>query len=216
MQENIQARYTQEASACSNLSCGNNMDILQISRGEAILDLGCGRGTDTLEAARRTGQTGFAVGLDLTQAMVETAARNAAEGCISNVRFVCGDIESLPFDEGTFDAVISNCVINHARDKTKVYKEIYRVLKPGGRFVVSDAVTKTPLPDTVKNDPEAWAQCFGGAVTEQEYFDSIHLAGFGRTEVKKRREYKKNTYDFISLTIQAFKINPLSAKGGIS
>ena len=207
MQEQIRTRYAEEASSCSNLSCGNNMDILQISDGEAVLDLGCGRGTDTMQAARQTGQDGIAVGLDLTQAMVDKAKQNAAEAGIDNTRFICGDIENLPFEDETFDAVISNCVINHARDKTKVYKEIYRVLKPDGRFVVSDAVTKTPLPDSVKNDPEAWAQCFGGAVTENEYFDSIYAAGFNRVEIKKRREYIKNSYDFISLTIQAFKIN---------
>ncbi len=206
MQKNIRARYAGEASSCSNLSCGNNLDILQIAEGEDILDLGCGRGADTLEAARRTGSDGIAVGLDLTEAMVEKATHNAGEAGVANAYFICGDIESLPFDDETFDAVISNCVINHARDKRKVYSEIYRVLQPGGRFVVSDAVTKQPLPDDVKNDPEAWAQCFGGAVTETEYLDSIRSAGFDRLEIKKRREYVKNTYDFISLTIQAFKI----------
>ncbi len=206
MQENIKARYTEEASSCSNLSCGSNMDILQITKGETILDLGCGRGVDTLEAARLSGPKGAAVGLDLTQAMVEKAVLNAAEQGITNASFVCGDIENLPFEDDSFDAVISNCVINHARDKTRVYREIYRVLKPGGRFVVSDAVTKVPLPESVKNDPEAWAQCFGGAVTEREYFDSIYSAGFDRLEIKNRREYLKNNYDFISLTIQAFKI----------
>ena len=208
MQKHIQDRYTDEASSCSNLSCGSNMEILGVSAGETILDLGCGRGTETLEAARLAGPGGTAVGLDLTEAMVEKATQNAAAQGLSNTRFVCGDIESLPFEDEIFDAVTSNCVINHARDKSKVYAEIYRVLKPGGRFVVSDAVTKEPLPPEVKNDPEAWAQCFGGAVTEKEYLDSILSAGFDRLNIKNRREYIKNTYDFISLTLQAYKIQP--------
>lgn len=206
MQENIHERYTQEASSCSNLSCGNNMDYLQLCAGETVLDLGCGRGTDTLEAAHRVGAQGIAIGLDLTEAMVQKATKNAAESGVDNAFFFLGDIENLPFDDGKFDAVISNCVINHARDKAKVYSEIYRVLKPGGRFVVSDAVTREPLPQSVKDDPEAWAQCYGGAVTEEDYLTSIRASGFEHLDIIKRREYVKNTYDFISLTIQAFRI----------
>lgn len=206
MHDNIRERYAEEASSCSNLSCGSNMDLLRVSAGETVLDLGCGRGADTIEAARRAGPEGLAVGLDLTEAMVEKAAENADNADVANARFICGDIENLPFGDRTFDAVTSNCVINHARDKTRVYREIFRVLRPGGRFVVSDAVTKKPLPEDIKNDPEAWAQCFGGAVTEKEYLDSIAAAGFDRLHIRNRREYVKNSYDFISLTIEAYKI----------
>lgn len=206
MQNDIRQRYAQEAVSCSNLSCGNNLDFLEIRDGEKILDLGCGRGAETIEAARRTGLEGSAVGLDLTEAMIEKAILNAREKDAGNTSFICGDIENMPFDSNMFDAVISNCVINHARDKNRVYKEIHRILKNGGRFVVSDAVTKVPLPDSVKNDPEAWAQCFGGAVTEEEYLDSIREAGFQQIDILTRREYIKNDYDFISLTIRAFKI----------
>ncbi|MCR4435803.1 MAG: methyltransferase domain-containing protein [Clostridiales bacterium] len=201
----IQSRYTKESGNSCNLSCGSNLDFLKITPGENVLDLGCGRGNETIQAAMLTGPEGKAVGIDITQAMIDVARLNAQEIGISNVWFIKGDIESLPFDDGTFDAVISNCVINHAKNKNKVYSEIFRVLKNRGRFVISDAVTKNPLPPEVKNDPEAWAQCFGGAVTEKEYLDSITSSGFKNIEILKRREYVKNGYNFISITIMATK-----------
>lgn len=137
--------------------------------------------------------------------MILQAKAQAASVGTKNIDFVHGNIEDLPFEDMTFHAVMSNCVINHARSKTAVYKEIHRVLKPGGRFVISDAVTKEPLPDSVKNDPQAWADCYGGSVTEQEYLDSIQSAGFEQVNILHRREYIKNGYDFISLTILAHK-----------
>jgi ubiquinone/menaquinone biosynthesis C-methylase UbiE len=202
----IQERYESESAGSCNLSCGNNIDFLDIRPGELILDLGCGRGAETIMAAELCGPEGKAIGLDITEAMIEAAKENAKAAGYENVEFVSGNIENLPFEANMFDAVMSNCVINHARDKYRVYEEINRVLKAGGRFVISDAVTKTPLPAEVKNDAEAWAQCYGGAVTEQEYFAGIQKAGFGNIEVLKRREYLKNGYDFISLTIKADKI----------
>ncbi len=205
MHSEIKKRYARESTSCDSLGCDDNLPHLMIRPGDAVLDLGCGRGGETMQAAALSGDTGLAVGLDLTEAMVEEAARSAASRGVRNVRFLVGDIEDLPFDSDSFDRVISNCVINHARDKARVYAEIFRVLKPGGFFVVSDAVTKYPLPEQVKSDPEAWAQCFGGAVTENEYLSSIASAGFPQPEILKRREYLKNTYDFISLTIRAAK-----------
>lgn len=201
----IQQRYTSESQNNCNLSCGSNLDFLEIKEGEKFLDLGCGRGTETMQAAMLTGQTGLAVGLDITQAMIDEALRISEGIGIGNTKFHKGDIENLPFEDHFYDAVMSNCVINHARDKEKVYREIFRVLKTNGRFVVSDAVTKHPLPDEIKNDPDAWAQCFGGAITEDEYLSSIRNAGFSFIDILKRREYVKNGFDFISLTIKAFK-----------
>lgn len=205
MIEAIQKRYTKEAEGCDNLSCGNNIAFLNITPGESILDLGCGGGGDTIEAARLTGPGGVSFGMDITDAMLAKAAAAARSQGLGNVRFIKGEIENLPFADESFHAVMSNCVINHARDKKKVYREIYRVLKSGGRFVISDAVTEKPLPDDVKNDPEAWAQCYGGAITEQEYLDSISSSGFDTIKILNRREYIKNTFDFISLTILAEK-----------
>ncbi len=201
----IQTRYTKESTGSCNLSCGSNLDFLKIIPGEIVLDLGCGRGSETIQAAMQTGPKGTAIGLDLTQAMVDTAIANAKEAGVSNASFIQGDIEKLPFENDKFNAVISNCVINHAKDKSAVYSEIFRVLKNGGRFVISDAVTKNPLPPEVKNDPEAWAACFGGAVTEGEYLESIKSSGFSNIDILKRREYLKNEYEFISLTIMAIK-----------
>lgn len=205
MLNEIKTRYTKESSSSCNLSCGSNLDFIKIIPRENILDLGCGKGNETIQAAMQTGPEGKAIGLDITQAMIDTATSNAQNIGVTNVFFTKGDIESLPFDDGVFDAVMSNCVINHARSKNKAYSEIFRVLKNGGRFVISDAVTKNPLPPDVRNDPEAWAQCFGGAVTESEYLSSIMSSGFNNIDVLKRREYVKNGYDFISLTIMALK-----------
>jgi ubiquinone/menaquinone biosynthesis C-methylase UbiE len=205
LHEKIVDRYETESGQCCSLSCGSTLEELKIRKGESILDLGCGRGVDTIEAARLAGSDGMAVGLDLTEAMIEKAIALATQKGVRNAVFAQGDIEKLPFRDASFDGVISNCVINHAKDKRQVYREILRVLKSGGRFVIADAVTKYPLPEEVKNDPEAWAQCFGGAVTEEEYLDAILTSGFNRVEILNRREYLKNGYDFISLTIKAVK-----------
>lgn len=205
MQKVIVKRYTRESAQCKNLSCGSNLGFMDIELGESILDLGCGRGNETIEAARLAGRSGRAVGLDITPAMIDQAKVQAAGTGFQNIDFVHGDIENLPFEDMSFHAVMSNCVINHARSKEAVYKEIYRVLKNNGRFVISDAVTRDPLPESVKNDPQAWADCFGGAVTESEYMDSIKASGFDNVTVLHRREYIKNGYDFISLTILARK-----------
>jgi len=203
--QKIIARYETESTGCCALGCGNTMDFLEIMPGEDILDLGCGRGEETLDAARQTGPSGMAMGLDLTTAMVEKARQNARDTEVQNAGFVQGDIEFLPFKSECFDGVTSNCVINHASDKARVYREIHRVLRKGGRFVVADAVTKVPLPQKIKDDPEAWAQCFGGAITEAEYLEAIQSAGFDEIIILNRREYMKNDIDFISLTIKALK-----------
>jgi len=205
LHQEIQGRYEEEAESCCSLGCGSTLDALEIMPGERILDLGCGRGEDTLQAAHLVGPGGLATGLDLTAAMVTKARENSAKACIANAVFVQGDIEDLPFSDSSFDGVMSNCVINHAPDKLKVYQEIRRVLSPGGRFVVADAVTKYPLPPEVKNDSKAWAQCYGGAVTETEYLEAIQEAGFSLIYILSRREYIKNGYDFVSLTIKAVK-----------
>lgn len=201
----IQERYTVESNQSCNLSCGNNITFLNIKKGEIILDLGCGRGLDTIQAASLTGPTGIAHGLDLTSSMIEKARFNAKKMLIENIVFTQGNIEALPYEIQSFDSVMSSCVINHAKSKINAYREIYRVLKTDGKFVISDAVTKIPLPLEVKNDPTAWAECYGGAITEEEYIDSIKSAGFVNIEILKRREYLKNGFDFISLTILAYK-----------
>lgn len=201
----IENRYAHEAVSGCNLSCGSNLGFAALKQGETILDLGCGRGEETFQAAALSGPKGKAVGLDLTPQMVDIAQTSARERNITNAHFLLGSIEKLPFENNVFDVVISNCVINHARDKALVFREIYRVLASGGRFIISDAVTKHPLPELIKKDPGKWAECFGGAVTEQEYLETVKRADFHRIEILTRREYLKNGYDFASLTIRAWK-----------
>lgn len=202
----IKARYAQESTVNYSLSCGNNLDYLKLTSGERVLDLGCGAGHETLQAAVLVGDQGVAVGLDLTPEMLAQARQNAIEKGLDNTYFVNSSIEHLPFDNNTFDAIMSNCVINHAPDKNQVYREIFRVLKSGGRFVVSDAVSKEDLPGHIKNNPDQWAACFGGAITEEKYLQCIREAGFTNVNILSRREYLKNGYDFASLTIQAIKL----------
>jgi len=211
MYEQITSRYTAESSQSCNLSCGSNLDYLDLTAGETVLDLGCGRGRETIETAMKVGSGGAVTGLDITPAMLDQARAAAREAGLETVSFVHGDIENLPFTDCSFDAIISNCVINHARNKQKVYEEIYRCLQPGGRFVISDAVTRDPLPDSVKNDPQAWADCFGGAVTMEEYLNNIRTAGFSNVQIVHRRDYDKNGYAFISLTLLG--IRPPDIKG---
>lgn len=201
----IELRYDKESQLKSNLSCGNNLSFLELKYGDRVLDLGCGRGLETIEAAKLVGDSGEAVGLDITPKMLDVAEDNAKKQYITNIDFTVGSIENLPFENESFNAVMSNCVINHAKDKSRVYREIYRILKDEGRFVVSDAVTKSPLPESIKNDPLQWAACFGGAITEEEYISSIKKAGFKAIEILNRREYLKNGYAFISITIRAYK-----------
>jgi len=203
--EEIQARYAEESAANCSLSCGSNLEYLDLKEGERVLDLGCGTGSETMQAAFLVGDQGIAVGLDITIEMVDIADKNAREKGIYNAYYMYGSIEHLPLGNGSFDAIMSNCVINHASDKKKVYEEIFRVLRSGGRFVISDAVSKENLPDYIKKDPNQWAACFGGAITEEDYLQSIREAGFIDINIVSRREYLKNGYDFASLTIYAIK-----------
>ena len=201
----IVKRYTAEDES-SHLSCGGNITFLSLQPGEKVLDLGCGRGAETIEAARLIRPEGVAWGLDLTPKMVAVAQQNAQTAGVENVKFVLGSMQDIPLPDSCLDAVISNCAINHVEDKTAVYREIYRVLKPGGRFVVSDIMTDEPLPQEIKEDPEAVAACFGGAITVDEYEKSLSFAGFKTLQVFKERRYLKNNYEMISRTFSGYKL----------
>jgi arsenite methyltransferase len=173
--------------------------------GEKVLDLGCGRGEETLQAATLVGRDGFAWGLYITPKMIERAQQRANQGSIKNVVFLISSMEKIPLEDASLDAVLSNCAINHVEDKVAVYREIYRLLKSGGRFVVSDIMTETPLPSEIKQDPEAVAACFGGAIMVKEYEEVLVSAGFDRIEIFKERRYVKNGYEMISRTFQGKK-----------
>src|SRR5437764_2000747 len=177
------------AAALASLGCGNPTALAELKPGEKVLDLGSGGGIDVLLSARRVGPTGFAYGLDMTDAMLELAERNRAEAKIEHVRFIKGEIEHIPLPANAVDVVISNCVINLSADKRQVLREAFRVLVPGGRFAVSDIVIQGQLPRTIRNDLEAWAGCIAGALEEHVYRQLLHEAGFTNIEVEVTRRY---------------------------
>src|SRR6266571_4056333 len=177
------------AAALASQGCGNPTALAELKPGERVLDLGSGGGIDVLLSARRVGPTGFAYGLDMTDAMLELAERNRVEAGVENVRFLRGVIEDIPLPDNTVDVVISNCVINLSADKGQVLREAYRVLSPGGRFAVSDIVFLGQFPQAMRSDLEAWAGCIAGALEEDTYRHLLAEAGFINIEIEVTRRY---------------------------
>jgi arsenite methyltransferase len=175
--------------ALASRGCGNPTALAELRQGERVLDLGSGGGIDVLLSARRVGPTGFAYGLDMTDAMLELAERNRVEAAVENVQFLKGFIEAIPLPENSVDVVISNCVINLSTDKGQVIREAYRVLAPGGRFAVSDIVFQGQIPETLRTDMEAWAGCIAGALEESDYRRLLSDTGFVDVEVEVTRRY---------------------------
>ena len=173
----------------ASLGCGNPTALAALAPGEIVLDLGSGGGIDVLLSAQRVGPTGFAYGLDMTDEMLALAEKNRADQGATNVRFLKGHLEDIPLPENTVDVVISNCVINLAADKRRVLQEAFRVLKPGGRFAVSDVVAQGELPADLRRDMEAWVGCVAGALEEGEYRRLLAEAGFADAEVEVTRVY---------------------------
>ncbi len=165
------------------LGCGNPIALASIKEGETVLDLGSGAGFDSFLAASRVGPTGKVIGVDMTPEMINRARENAAKGSYSNVQFLPGELEDLPVEDNSVDVIISNCVINLVPDKKKVFKEAYRVLKPGGRLMVSDLVLRLDLPLSIKNSIEGYVGCISGAVMKDIYLDAIRSAGFDEVAV---------------------------------
>ncbi|TYO94430.1 arsenite methyltransferase [Desulfallas thermosapovorans] len=160
------------------LGCGNPIAVAALKEGETVLDLGCGGGFDCFLARKRVGETGYVIGVDMTPDMIKLARKNAAESGYANVDFRLGEIEHLPVADASVDVVISNCVINLSVDKEQVYKEIYRVLKPGGRVSISDVVATAPLPQDIKQDLALIAGCIGGAEYVEDIRAMLRNAGF--------------------------------------
>jgi arsenite methyltransferase len=165
------------------LGCGNPIAMVSLKEGEVILDLGSGAGFDCFLAANRVGKTGKVIGIDITPEMIEKARENAHKGNYENVEFRLGEIENLPVADNHVDAIISNCVINLSPDKEKVFQESFRVLKPGGRLMVSDMVLVSELPDSIKNSAAAYIGCLAGAIMEDKYIDAIKAAGFKQVNI---------------------------------
>jgi arsenite methyltransferase len=173
----------------ASLGCGNPTALAELKPGEVVLDLGSGGGIDVLLSARRVGPTGKAFGLDMTDEMLALAEENKRKSGLTNVEFLKGEIESIPLSDNSVDVIISNCVINLSGDKDRVLTEAYRVLKPGGRFAVSDVVVRGHVPDAIKKNMELWVGCVAGALSDDEYVAKLAAAGFEKVGIEPTRVY---------------------------
>lgn len=181
----------------ASLGCGNPTAVAQLNRGEVVLDLGSGGGIDVLLSAKRVGPEGRAIGLDMTDEMLELARGNAKRAGASNVEFLKGEIENIPLPDASVDVIISNCVINLSADKRRVLAEAFRVLRSGGRFAVSDVVRRGEMPDAVKRNLELWAGCIAGALEENEYRSLLAEAGFTDVTIEESRIYHEGLFSAI-------------------
>ncbi len=186
----VTASSLPEAAVLASLGCGNPTALAELKAGEVVLDLGSGGGIDVLLSAKRVGPTGRAYGLDMTDEMLALARRNAAEAGATNVEFLRGDIETIPLPDASVDVIISNCVINLSADKRKVLGEAYRVLKPGGRFAVSDVVTRGEIPAEVRKSMALWVGCVAGALDMDEFEKLLRDVGFEAPSLEPTRVYE--------------------------
>ena len=174
-----------DAAKLASLGCGNPTAVAELHEGETVLDLGSGGGIDVLLSARRVGPTGKAFGLDMTDEMLELARRNQREAGVENAEFLRGTIEEVPLPDDSVDVIISNCVINLSADKSLVFGEAARVLRPGGRFAVTDIVADEDMPETVRLDIEEWSGCIGGALTPADFERGLSEAGLEEVEIRE-------------------------------
>jgi len=178
-----------EAALRASLGCGNPTALAKLAPGETVLDLGSGGGIDVLLSARRVGPTGKAYGLDMTDEMLTLAEENKCKSGLTNVEFLKGEIENIPLPDNSVDVIVSNCVINLSGDKDRVLREAFRVLKPGGRFAISDVVVRGEVPDQIRKSMELWVGCVAGALTDAEYQQKLGTAGFESIDIEPTRIY---------------------------
>ncbi len=210
----INERYSKLAEDTCCLSCGGAINHSNPLPGEVCVDLGCGRGNDVIRMAQEVGDQGLVYGLDISDGMIEKAKKNAAKLDITNVQFIKSELESLKLPSNIANLVISNCTINHASDKTAVWSEIYRILKKGGRFVVSDIYSLDDVPDEYKNDPVAVSECWAGSIKKDEYLKIIAEAGFLDVEIlEESQPYTKGKIEISSFTIFGKKAASCGCKG---
>jgi SAM-dependent methyltransferase len=204
--EEGQAAEVPGAALLASLGCGNPTALAELKPGEVVLDLGSGGGIDVLLSARRVGPTGMAYGLDMTDDMLALARENQQTAGVTNVHFLKGEIEHVPLPDNSVDVIISNCVINLSADKDRVLAEAFRVLKPGGRFAVSDIVFRgSEVPDAIRRDMELWAGCVAGALPEASYREKLAQAGFEGVGVEPTRAHTIGGAEFASAFIRARK-----------
>ncbi|MGA8430297.1 MAG: arsenite methyltransferase [Candidatus Sulfotelmatobacter sp.] len=195
----LQAEQIPEEALLASLGCGNPTALAQLNAGEIVLDLGSGGGIDVLLSAKRVGPTGKAYGLDMTDEMLALAEKNKHKAGVENVEFLKGEIESIPLPDDSVDVVISNCVINLSADKDRVLQEAFRILKPGGRFAVSDVVTRGAMPPEIRQSVLLWVGCVAGALEESEYRNKLASAGFENIEIEPTRIYRvEDAREFLS------------------
>ncbi|HLO99555.1 MAG TPA: arsenite methyltransferase, partial [Fimbriimonas sp.] len=187
--DSTEAALIPEAALLASLGCGNPTALASLAEGEVVLDLGSGGGIDVLLSARRVGPTGFAYGLDMTDEMLALAEKNREESGATNVKFLKGTIEDIPLPDASVDVIISNCVINLSADKDAVLREALRVLRPGGRFAVSDVVVEGELPSAVRADMEAYVGCVAGALERDDYIARLTAVGFVDASIEPTRRY---------------------------
>jgi len=199
-----------EKAVAASLGCGNPTALAQLQPGETVLDLGSGGGIDVLLSAKRVGPTGKAYGLDMTDEMLALARENKQKSGLTNVEFLKGAIENIPLPDNSVDDIISNCVINLSGDKDRVVREAFRVLKPGGRFAVSDVVVRGEVPTEIRKSMELWVGCIAGALEEYEYRDKLFRAGFESIDIAATRVYKsEEAHDFlVSAGLDPVKVGP--------
>jgi arsenite methyltransferase len=183
----------------ASLGCGNPTALAQLAAGETVLDLGSGGGIDVLLSAQRVGPTGKAYGLDMTDEMLALARENQRKAGVGNVEFLKGEIENIPLPDNSVDVIISNCVINLSGDKDRVLQEAFRVLKPGGRFAVSDVVTRGDVPPEIRQEVLLWVGCIAGALRDEEYTNKLSIAGFQSITIEPTRIYAvEDAREFLS------------------
>lgn len=188
--DQLQKNELPEAAVLASLGCGNPTALAELKPGEVVLDLGSGGGIDVLLSARRVAPGGKAYGLDMTDEMLALARENQRQAGVTNVEFLKGEIENIPLPDRSVDVIISNCVINLSADKDRVLREAFRVLKPGGRFAVSDVLTRGAIPEEIRRNLLLWAGCVAGALEEDEYRGKLTAAGFGKIGIEPTRVYR--------------------------
>src|ERR1700675_2529007 len=206
-----QAGEVPEAALQASLGCGNPTALAKLNAGEIVLDLGSGGGIDVLLSAKRVGPAGKAYGLDMTDEMLALANENKRKAGAENVEFLRGEIEHIPLPDSSVDVIISNCVINLSADKDRVLREAFRVLKPGGRFAISDVVVRGEVPADIRKSIELWVGCIAGALEEDEYRDKLYAAGFESVDIEPTRVYKieEAREFFASAGLDVEKVAPL-------